>query len=163
MLSLFRKFKRKTLKRNIHRYVTKKQDICCETDIDRDQVIDHIFQLYSEIAGNKNSLMDIYTDFSKFIGDKETLIKQRDTRGLAVWNELDRSMYLHQELDKDNISAVFHEVPLYYLLSFLGYAYYRHKEDVVPMSPVSASKSKSPKLPSTFKSVSQTRSISPKI
>lgn len=167
MLSLFRKhFKRKTLKRNIQRYVTKKKDICCETDIDRNQVIDHIFQLYSEIAGNKDSLVDIYADFSKFIGDKETLTKQRDAQGLAVFNELNQSMYTQQELDRDAISTVFHEVPLYYLMSFLGYAYYRHKEDVVPMSP-SVSAPVSLKSPSNFKSSiksprSQTRSKSPK-
>ena len=128
-------------------------------------IYNHIFQLYSDIAGNKNSLLDIYADFLKFIGDKETLTKQHDTRGLAVWKELDRSMYSHQELDKDAISNVFHEVPLYYLMSFLGYAYYRHKEDVVPMSPsVSASKSPStsvsPFNPSQTQTISPTRSTS---
>ena len=170
MLSLFRKhFKRKTLKRNIHRYVVKKKDICCETDIDRSQVIDHIFQLYSEIAG-KNSLLDIYTDFSKFIGDKETLTKQHDNRGLAVWNELSTSMQINHEVDKDAISNAFHEVPLYYLMAFLGYAYYRHKEDVHMSPSVSASPSVSPSASPVSVSFnsnlktprSQTRSKSPK-
>jgi hypothetical protein len=38
-------------------------------------------------------------------------------------------MYINKKLDKTKIIKILHEVPLYYLLSFLGYAYYRYKRN----------------------------------
>lgn len=134
MLSFLRKkFNRNTLKRNIHRYVSKKKDICCEEDIDRKKAIEHLFDVYSEMSGD-DYLNEINHDFVKFVGYKEELVKQKDRQGLSLWNEIDKSTYENKSVNREAITKALREVPLYYLLSFLGYAYYRYKEDVVPMT-----------------------------
>ena len=40
----------KTLKNKIHKYICKKQDICCETDIDRKIVIQQIIEKYKKFC-----------------------------------------------------------------------------------------------------------------
>ena len=80
-------------------------------------------------------LTEIQQDMTKLIGDKPTMTNNHDSKGVSVWNELHKATLLEETVDKDAISNALHEVPLYYVLSLLGYAYYRFKEDVVPMSP----------------------------
>jgi hypothetical protein len=132
MLSYLRKkFNRKTLKSNIHKYVAKQKDICCEEDVDRTQVIEQLFSLYTEMS-KKDYLSDLYTDFEKFIGYKEELQRKRDNQGLSLLTQLEKDTHVNGVVDKDAVTKAMLEVPLYYLLSFLGYAYYRYKVDIIP-------------------------------
>lgn len=111
----------KTLRHKINKYICKK-DICCEEDVDRKMAIDHIFILYTEIASFMNEqdeyLSYINNDLVKFIGYKVDL--KKDKEGLKLWNEIDRNTS-----SKEKIIEFLNKVPLYYLLSFLGYAYYK--------------------------------------
>lgn len=154
MLSLFRKFKRKTLKRNVHRYVSRKKDICCEQNMDRNQIIEHIFHLYSEMYKDMY-LNELQQDMTKLIGDKSDMKKQQEYRGVSLWDELHNKTLLEGNVDKDAVASALHEVPLYYILSLLGYAYYRFKEDVFPMS---QEKSARPSVTSPMKSPSTMKS-----
>jgi hypothetical protein len=134
MLSYLRKkFKRKTLKSNIQKYVAKQKDICCENDVDRKQAIEHLFSLYTEMSGDEY-LSSLYTDFAKFIGYKEELQRKRDNQGLSLLTQLEKDTHVNGVIDKNAVSKALLEVPLYYLLSFLGYAYYRYKVDIIPES-----------------------------
>jgi len=124
--------KNKTLKQKIHNYISKKQDICCEEEIDRNILIDHIFSLYGKIVDyvgeDKEEITSyINNDLLIFIGFKITLEKNKDKEGVKLWEMLNRYMYKNKKLDKEKIITVLREVPLYYLLSFLGYAYYRYR------------------------------------
>jgi hypothetical protein len=38
-------------------------------------------------------------------------------------------MFVNKKLDETKIIELLNEVPLYYLLSFLGYAYYKYKRN----------------------------------
>lgn len=144
MLSYLRKkFKRKTLKSNIQKYVAKQKDICCENDVDRKQAIEQLYSLYTEMS-EKEYLSDLYTDFGKFIGYKEELQRKRDNQGLSLLTQLEKDTHVNGMIDKDAVSKALLEVPLYYLLSFLGYAYYRYKVDIIPESSNSSSKVSSP-------------------
>ena len=126
-------FKRnnKTLKQKINKYICKKKDICCENDIDRNLVIEDIFTLYSEIAEfyyeKDEYLSYIDNDFVKFIGYKIDLEKNNDNEGVMLWENISKKMYANKKPDKIKIIKLLNEVPLYYLLSFLGTAYYTHK------------------------------------
>ena len=125
---------KKTLKNKINKYICQKKDICCEEDdIDRKIAIQDIFTLYRKIAEfmyeKDEYLSHINNDLIKFIGYKIDLEKKNDIKGLRLWDELDRKMYVNKKLDETKIIELLNEVPLYYLLSFLGYAYYKYKRD----------------------------------
>jgi hypothetical protein len=69
----------------------------------------------------------VNNDVVKLIGYKIQLVIANDTEGIQLWDTLDRKMYKNYKLNKGRIAALLHEVPLYYVLSLLGYAHYRHK------------------------------------
>jgi hypothetical protein len=124
----------KTLKKKIHKYVCKNIDICCEADIDRNFAIEQIFTLYNIIpnemydAHPEEPLGFINNDLSKFIGYTITMEKNNDKEGIKLQKELDNAMYKNKKLDKTKITELLHNVPLYYLLSLIGYAHYRLSE-----------------------------------
>ena len=70
----------------------------------------------------------INNDLVKFIGYNIDLKKNKDTEGLRLWNELDKKMYKNKKVNQTKIEKLLLDVPLYFLLSFLGYASY--KEDL---------------------------------
>jgi len=67
----------------------------------------------------------INNDFVKFIGYKVDLKKNKDTEGVKLWNEMDKRMYENKRVDEQKVGLLLHDVPLYFLLSFLGYASYK--------------------------------------
>jgi hypothetical protein len=119
----------KTLKNKIHKYITKKQDICCEMDIDRKIAIEQIIKKYQTICIAMNEpneyLNYINNDLVKFIGYNIDLKKNKDTQGLRLWNEMDKKMYTNKKVNQKKVEVLLHDVPLYFLLSFLGYASYK--------------------------------------
>jgi len=121
--------KNKTLKNKIHTYISKKKDICCENDIDRKTVIQQIITKYKIICKNMNELNEylnyINNDLVKFIGYQFDLKKNKDKEGIKLWNQLDKKMYENKVVNEKKIENLLEEVPLYFLLSFLGYASYK--------------------------------------
>jgi hypothetical protein len=121
--------KRKTLKNKIHKYISKKQDICCENDIDRKIVIEQIIENYKSICKKMNEpdeyLNYINNDIVKFIGYLVDLKKNKDNEGVKLWNEIDKKMYQNKMVNEKKIENLLQDVPLYFLLSFLGYASYK--------------------------------------
>ena len=119
------------MKNKINKYIYKKEDICCEDDIDRNLVIQDIFILYREIAEfmleKDEYLSYINNDLVKFIGYKIDLEKNNDNQGVRLWNKINRKMFVNKKLDETKIIELLKEVPLYYLLAFLGTAYYKYK------------------------------------
>ena len=124
----------KTLKKRIHKYLCKNIDICCEEDIDRNRAIEQIFTLYNIIpnemydAHPDEPLGFINNDLPKLLGYTITMEKNNDKEGIKLKNELDNTMYKNKKLDKTKITEILHNVPLYYLLSLIGYAHYRLSE-----------------------------------
>ena len=121
--------KKKTLKNKIHNYISKKQDICCENDIDRKIIIEQIIEKYKIICKNMNEpdeyLNYVNNDIVKFIGYKFDLKKNKDKEGLKLWNEIDKRMYENKNVNEKKVENLLQDVPLYFLLSFLGYASYK--------------------------------------
>ena len=122
----------KTLKNKMNKYIFK-NDICCEDDIDRKIVIQDIFTLYSEIASfmyeKDEYLSYINNDLLVLIGYKIDLEKKNDIEGIRLWNKISSKITLNKNPNKEKITEFLNEVPLYYLLSFLGYAYYKYKRN----------------------------------
>jgi hypothetical protein len=122
----------RTLKKRITQYIcnTEKQDICCEEDIERTMAIDQIFDLYRKLAilldVESEYLSYLDNDIVKFIGYKIDLEKNKDTKGVKLWEKIDSTIRKGKNISKNKIITLLMTVPLYYLLSFLGYAYYRY-------------------------------------
>jgi hypothetical protein len=123
--------KRNKTSKKIHKYISKKQDICCERDVDRKVVIQQIFEKYMNISKIMNEpdeyLNNINNDLVKFIGYKVDLEKNKDFEGIKLWNEMDKIMFQNKKVNKQKIELLLQDVPLYFLLSFLGYASYSEK------------------------------------
>ena len=64
-------------------------------------------------------------DIVVFIGYKIDLEKNKDIEGVKLWNTLDRKMYKNKKLNLAKIKLLLNELPLFYLLSLLGYSDYR--------------------------------------
>ena len=124
----------KTLKNEINRHIFKKRDICCEGNIDRNQAIDQIINLYKGESKTDKYLDRINNDLVLFIGYGIDLHKNKNINGVTLHSKLNKLMYVtdvigrNGTLSLDNIKLILHNVPLYYLLSFLGYAYYKRNQ-----------------------------------
>lgn len=120
----------KTLKNRINKYIFK-NDVCCQDDIDRNVAIQDIFTLYSEIASfmyeKDEYLSYISNDLLVLIGYKINLETKKDNEGIRLLNEINSKITLNKNPSKEKIIELLNEVPLYYLLSLLGYAYYKYK------------------------------------
>jgi hypothetical protein len=118
--------KTKKIRQKINDYIHK-HDICCEKQelamINRRMVIEQLLRLYEEIAewrkdkGNFNYLaMDILY-----------LMQRTKDDDFPLFQSIERKMYKKDKYDKERIRAFLYEVPLYYLMSLLGYAHYLHE------------------------------------
>lgn len=113
----------KTLKKRIHKYISKKTDICCETKIKRNLAIQQILEKYKKFDGTEYLNM-INNDLIGFIGYYSDLEKEKDKEGMRLWRELDKKMLENKDVKEEKVVGLLNEVPLYFLLSFLGFASY---------------------------------------
>lgn len=124
--------KRKT-KKVITNYVLKKGDICCEKDLDRNLAIEDIFALYEEIADfmfeKENYLDYIQNDLVIFIGYRMMLEKANNKEGVNIWDAIFRRTMKNKVVNKARIVELLQDVPLFYLLAFLGYAQYKNRRN----------------------------------
>jgi hypothetical protein len=84
----------KTIKKRIHHYISRKQDICCEDDIDRPVVIQQLIDKYKsiskEMAEPDEYLSYMDNDLVKMIGYKVDLMKDKNKEGAQLWNSLNK-------------------------------------------------------------------------
>jgi len=106
------------------------KDICCEKDFNRDIIIQMIMDNYKKYASNydyenNNEYLNfISNDLVIFIGYKGELVN--DKNGAALWDELDKELG-GRKTNWDDIKKVLREVPLSFLLAFLGASAYKLK------------------------------------
>jgi hypothetical protein len=119
---------RRTLKKRLHSYFAKKQDICCEENVKRPVVIRQIIEKYKQIATKMKEphqyLDYIDNDLVLFVGFKVDLIIAKNKNGIALWDEISRGSIDKKKVSLRKIKELLEDVPLYFLLSFLGYATY---------------------------------------
>jgi hypothetical protein len=120
----------KTLKSKINKYIFQKQDICCEDEINKEFVIQDIFEKYKTICKKIDEpdeyLNYINNDLVKFIGYRFRLKNNNDMEGVKLWDELNKNMIMKDKnVSQKKVELLLFNLPLYYLLSFLGYASYR--------------------------------------
>jgi hypothetical protein len=113
-------------------YLLKKGDVCCEKDMDRKLIIQDILAIYEEIADfmfEKELYLDyVQNDLLVFIGYRMELEKG-NREGARIWDGLARMTLTNNVPDKQKLVKILHNVPLYYLLAFLGYATYKNRRN----------------------------------
>jgi hypothetical protein len=119
--------------KNVHEYIFKKGDICCEEDYNRDIIISEIIELYKEIVTILNEegvtyLEHVDNDIIKFIGYLSTLKENKNSTGVKLWKTMTNKIRKDKKLNEEKMIEVLKEVPLYFLLSFLGQVYHRRNQ-----------------------------------
>ena len=122
------KNRKKSLKNQINKYIFKKQDICCEEDFKREDIIKQIFYLYKKKDGDEEYLDWIDNDLTIFIGYYADLANKKDKKGAKLFKKMEKATHAsNAKQHLRNIKKLMADLPLYYLLSFLGGAYYKYK------------------------------------
>lgn len=125
--------KTKKIKYRVNDFIHK-HDICCENDqyalISRRIVIDQLFRLYHEMAEHRKDtdtvmLMYLSREILWLMGGLKDMKTEEDRQ---MYLSIHRKMYRKRIPDKEGIVTVLHEIPLYYLMTLLGYAHYLHKQ-----------------------------------
>ncbi len=133
MIPSTRKKKTTKLNKRIHNYVHKQGDICCEEDYDREEIIKQIIELYKEITSILNEKGVVYldhvdNDIVKFINYLSTLKEEKNKEGIYLYKTLAKRIRLDKKFNEERMIELLKEVPLYFLLSFLGQVYYRRNQ-----------------------------------
>jgi hypothetical protein len=121
------------LNKRIHEYIYKQGDICCEEDYDRNVIIKEIIELYKEITTILNEKGVIYlehvdNDITKFINYLSSLESNNNKEGIYLFNSLGKRLKKDKKFNEEEMIKLLHEVPLYYLLAFLGQVYHRRNQ-----------------------------------
>ena len=53
------------------------------------------------------------------------LQKNNNIEGVKLWKKMDKEMLQNKKPNEKKIKKLLNELPLYYLLSFLGWSYYK--------------------------------------
>ena len=123
------KTKQNKTKQNISKYFIKK-DICCEEDIEREKCINIIFENYKFIAKNNLSDESEYLDFLDndlpiFVGYLSNLEKNKNKEAIKLWKYISNQLQYNSEPNFEKIKKFLYDIPLFYLMSLLGYSTYK--------------------------------------
>lgn len=120
-----------SLKTKIQSYFST-HELCCEDDVDRSLAIKQSFELYKKISQDMEEpeeyLSHMNNDLVKLVGYKIDLVEKKDLAGISLWNELDQRMYEKENLSEEKIVELLKEVPISFLISFVGYAAYKERQ-----------------------------------
>ena len=116
----------KTLKNKLTKYFceTKDKDICCENEYNRQMIAEEIITMYKKITSQY--LEAIENDILFFVGYRVDLEKAKNMEGVKVWDYIS-SKTTNKKLSEVIIRKLLIELPLYYLLAFLGSTYLKFK------------------------------------
>ena len=123
------KTKQNKTNKNISKYFIKK-DICCEDNIEREKCINIIFENYKIIAKNNLSDESEYLDFLDndlpiFVGYLSNLKKNKQQEAVKLWEYINKNTQYNSEINFEKIKKFLYDVPLFYLMSLLGYSTYK--------------------------------------
>ena len=59
----------------------KEPDLCCESEYNRDKLVEHVFKLYDD------DLESIDNDIVAFIGFRILLVKDKNKKGVKLWEK----------------------------------------------------------------------------
>jgi hypothetical protein len=115
-----------TLKNKLTTYFceTKEKDICCESEYNRPMIVEEIISMYKK--KDYKYLESIENDIIFFVGFRIDLEKAKNKEGLKMWDYI-AAKTKNKKLSEVIIKTLLMELPLYYLLAFLGNTYLKFK------------------------------------
>lgn len=126
--------KKISLKEHVHSYICQRGDInnLEESIIDKDKVIDQIIELYTQRTkdwgyDHQEVIDSVDNDFLKFIGYRIDLEKEKDNKGVKVFDMLLKYTVNPKKPiadEKKLRDCLKNCIPSYYLLAFLGSTYH---------------------------------------
>jgi hypothetical protein len=118
----------KTLKNKLTTYFceTKEKDICCESEYNRPMIVEEIISMYKK--KDYKYLESIENDIVFFVGFRIDLEKAKNKEGLKMWDYI-AAKTKNKKLSEVIIKTLLMELPLYYLLAFLGITYLKFKDN----------------------------------
>jgi hypothetical protein len=125
--------KTKKIKQRVNDYIHK-HDICCENPpdpygmISRRLVIDQLFRLYDEMSEHRKDTVMLNYLSREILWLMGGLNDMKTKEDRQMYLSIHRKMYKKGIPDKEEIVTVLHEIPLYYLMTLLGYAHYLHEQ-----------------------------------
>jgi hypothetical protein len=117
----------KTLKKKLTKYFceTKDKDICCESNYDRHMIVEEIISMYKK--KDFKYLESIENDIVFFVGIRFDLEDAKNKEGVKMWDYI-ASKTMNKKLSEVLIRTLLMELPLYYLLAFLGTTYLKFQK-----------------------------------
>jgi hypothetical protein len=120
----------KTLKKKLTKYFceTKDKDICCESNYNREMIVEEIIAMYKKMfIGYADEYLEwIDNDILFFVGIRVDLEKAKNKEGVKMWDYISAKT-MKKKLSDVTIRTLLMELPLYYLLAFLGNTYLKFK------------------------------------
>ncbi len=118
----------KTLKKKLTKYFceTKDKDICCESNYNREQIVEEIMTMYKKMfIGYADEYLEwIDNDILFFVGIRVDLEKEKNVEGVKMWKYIASKTKKTSEV---NTRTLLTQLPLYYLLAFMGTTYLKFK------------------------------------
>lgn len=131
---------RKGLKQRMLEYYKTKTipDLCCEKDYKREVLIGQLFTLYEVMEKMSSNLGDeldyldsLYNDVFFFLSTGSYKIEDKESETISTIMKrhmLKKDVTGREYVDKNGVIFVLTNVPLYYLLAFLGRTYSTYKK-----------------------------------
>ena len=140
---------RKGLKQRMLNYYKSKTipDLCCEKDYKREVLIGQLFTLYEAMEKMSNNLGDeldyldsLYNDIFFFLSTGSYKIEDKESENISkimTRHMIKKDASGVERVDKNGVIFVLTNVPLYYLLAFLGrtYSTYKRMKDMMEDRP----------------------------
>ena len=131
---------RKVFKQRMLNYYKNKTipDLCCEKDYNREILIGQLFTLYEAMEKMSSALGDelgyldsLYNDVFFFLSTGSYKIEDKESEAISkilTKHMIKKDVNGVERVDKNGVIFVLTNVPLYYLLAFLGRTYSTYKK-----------------------------------
>ena len=147
---------RKGLKQRMLNYYRSKTipDLCCEKDYNREVLIGQLFTLYEAMSKMSAALGDdlgyldsLYNDIFFFLSTGSYKIEDKESEAISqimTKHMIKKDANGVEKVSKNGVIFVLTNVPLYYLLAFLGrtYSTYKKMKDMMEFKPGSKRRDK---------------------
>ena len=120
--TLFHKKKDIDIGRKLTDFIARKGDICCIDNHQKEKAIKVLYEKYQYYYGDEY-LNQLNNNISLLIPKKVCEYndnEKEDKEGIEIEKILDDKMLKNKKVDKDKLTALLNELPLYFILTLIG-------------------------------------------
>ena len=112
------------IKEIINNYVFKKKDICCYDYPNRQKLIEIVYSLYKRNEEYEDFYLDQINNDINLLFPIRTINyskQEEDVEGKKLLKYIDNLMIKDKKVNKEKMDKFLNEIPVYYILSLIGY------------------------------------------